>query len=212
MVIRLLFILYTCVFSSLVLAQGGYGGLRYGIASSGVDANTLDDGSVISNVSITDSTGSYSAYLGFRAGRTFHIELAYSNLGSPNVSGNSDGSGFFWFTGAVDATYDTTALHIDLVARPHITDRLSLMGKLGYYRAATVLSLTDSCCTVEVEETNTGLLFGAGLSYRLMENLEFQLDWSRFLAVGDDASFGETDIDIMGISLLYYFRSDDREW
>lgn len=193
--------------SGTVMADGGlYGGIGFGSSSLDIESGALNDGSNISGESKDEDDTSLSFFIGYEVNDNISVEGGYIDFGEASVTGTSDGTGWFWVAGPVEMKFESTAIFLDIIGKHAINNRLDLFGKAGIYDADVDMDLTDSWGTVSVSESNTGLLFGLGLSYSFNEKISGRASWTRFNDVGDSDTIGETDIDILGLDLVFSFN------
>jgi len=197
-----LILLLMAPLSSVASSGGIYGGIGFG--SSTLDESVdLADGSTITNVKEDDSDTALSLFLGFQIIKSLAIEVGYIDLGKWSDSGISDGAGFFWFAGPIEAAAESSAFTVAAVGALQFTDKFGGFGKLGIYRADTEIAATDVCCTITVSDSNIDFLLGLGLTYGLSERVTGRLEWIRFKDVGGD--LGEISINVLGGSVVFKF-------
>ncbi|NVM21863.1 MAG: outer membrane beta-barrel protein [Desulfobacterales bacterium] len=163
--------------SGSVMADGGvYGGIGFGSSSVDIESGALDDGSNISGESKDETDTSLSFFIGYEVNDNLSVEGGYIDFGEASVTGISDGTGSFWFEGPVEIKYETTAIFLDIIGKYEINNSLDLIGKAGFYHADVDADATDVWGTVSIDESNTGLLLGFGLSYGFTDKVSGRLD------------------------------------
>ena len=141
-------------------------------------------------LSCDDKDTAWKIFGGYQVNRNFAAEFGYTNLGEISVSG-------FGFNASAEAT----AWELVGVGSFPVANRLSLFGKIGFYRAEAEY---EDNTGVTADESNTGLTFGFGARYDITRNLGLRLEWQRYSDVGGDDT-GESDVDVLGVSVIWKF-------
>jgi OOP family OmpA-OmpF porin len=58
---------------------------------------------------------------------------------------------------------------------------------------------------LDIKETNTDLTYGIGAQYDINRQLGVRAEWQRYTNMGDDATIGESDVDVMSVGLVVRF-------
>lgn len=158
--------------------DGWYGGFNFGQSKyDGVDvasANTRTEG--------------WKVYGGYQFNQYLALEGGYANL--------NDMTGA---TGPVRTELDTDAWTFGVVASYPVTERFSLMGRLGAaYMLADVGVKNGTALTVRGSDDGYEPNYGVGVSYALLDNLSVRAEWERF-------DRKEYDIDLMSAGLALKF-------
>jgi OOP family OmpA-OmpF porin len=159
-----------------------------GIGQSKID---VDITGTAPGTTVDDKDTSFRIFGGYQINRHFGVELGYSQLGE--VSGNEPGLGSF--------TVESKAWDLVGVGILPVADKFSLVGKIGVYKADSDLS--DS--SASASDSNSDLTYGVGVQYDFSRNLGLRAEWQQYKKVGGD-NIGESDVDVMGISVLYRFK------
>lgn len=140
-------------------------------------------------------------FAGYQLNRYFAAEIAYDDFGKSTASGVVSGVN-------VNAKAESTAWELVGVASFPVMDRLSLYGKLGFYRALTKVSGTGAvpgfAATQAESDRNTDATFGFGVKYDITRNLAARAELQRYVNVGGP-NVGDTDIDVFGVGLMFRF-------
>jgi OOP family OmpA-OmpF porin len=181
--------------SPLVPEQRGYVGASAGRA----DFRRACEGVT---VSCDDNDTAARLFVGYQFGRTGALELGYADLGKARASGTVSGA-------AASAEGKVTAWDAVAVALHPVSERFSLMGKLGFYRAETKVSGSASIAgfsaTAADADRNTGLTFGLGGMYDFTRHLAARAEWQRYHRVGGDNTGGRQNIDFFSVGALVKF-------
>lgn len=135
-------------------------------------------------------------FAGYRFNRAASAELGYANLGEVRAEGS---------VAAGPASLVRSVRLADAVGvfSVPVVGRLSALGKLGIYRARTMLDVTVAGAPAHGGATNSGWSYGAGLDYDLGP-FGVRAEWQRWENVGG-SSTGEDDIDALTLGLLLRF-------
>lgn len=146
-----------------------------------------------------DKDSSWKIFAGYQLNRNFALEFGYADLGEASLSGPTPPFG------TTSAKIEATAFELVAVGLLPIADRFSIYGKLGLYRADTDAQATVTALgSASESDSNTDLTFGVGVRYDFTRNLGIRAEWQRYSDVSAGA-FGEGDIDVIGIGLLWKF-------
>lgn len=158
--------------------DGWYGGFNFGQSRyRGVDedsANTRTEG--------------WKVYGGYQFNKYVGIEGGYANLN--DMTGR---------TGAIITNMDTDAWTLGAALSYPVTERLSLVGKLGAAYMLTDVDVNNGAA-VAVRGGDDGFEpnYGVGISYALLDNLSVRAEWERF-------DRKEYDIDLMSAGIALKF-------
>lgn len=140
--------------------DGFYGGLGIGQSNyRDVDqdsANTRSEG--------------WKVYAGYQFNKYLGVEGGYVNLN--DMTGTQ---------GTVTTNIATQAWALSAVLSYPVTDKVSVMGKLGAaYMLADVDSKDGAALTVRTEEDDYEPVYGLGVSYKLFDNMDLRAEWDRY--------------------------------
>ena len=119
---------------------------------------------------------------GYQFNRYFAAELGYHNLGEASAP-----------AGALEGT----AWELVGIGAYPIVDKLSVYGKLGFYRGELEAP--------GAKETNSDVTYGAGLQYDFVKNVGVRGEWQRYSKMGG-GNLVETDVDVLSVGVLYRFQ------
>src|SRR5574340_449887 len=146
--------------------DGWYAGLGIGQSHyTDVDADSAN----------TRSEG-WKAYAGYAFNKYLSVEGGYVNLNDMTAH-----------TGAVTTNIDTDAWTLGAVVSYPVTDKFSVMGKLGAAYMLADISVTDGVKAgffgpdaVTSGDDDYEPNYGVGVSYALLDNLNLRAEWERF--------------------------------
>jgi long-chain fatty acid transport protein len=158
--------------------DGWYGGL--GIGQSNYQDVDMD--------SANTRTEGWKVYAGYQFNKYLGVEGGYVNL--------NDMTGF---TGAVVTNIDTDAWALGAVLSYPVTDKFSVMGKLGAaYMLADIKTKNGAALTVTTGDDSYEPNYGVGVSYALLDNLSLRAEWERF-------DREDHDIDLVSAGMVVKF-------
>lgn len=132
---------------------------------------------------------------GYQVNRYFAAELGYHDFGS--VTGSIPGA---------SADAKANAWELVGVGSYPFTNQFSVYGKAGMYRGEVKVNGTISGLgSGSASETNTDLTYGIGLRFDLNRNLAFRAEWQNYSNMGDNATIGESDVEVMSLGVLWKF-------
>lgn len=179
--------------SAPVLAQdaGFYAGGAFGQSKIKDACDGLGAG-----ISCDDTDSSWKIFGGYQFNKNFAAELGYVDLGkatasAPGVTANVKAKGFE-FLG---------------VGTLPLSDGFSAYGKLGFFRwdADASIAIPAFGALGTFSESGTDVTFGIGVKYDFTKNVAARLEWQRYKDLGNDATIGKSDVDVMSIGVVFKF-------
>jgi OOP family OmpA-OmpF porin len=132
---------------------------------------------------------------GYQINRNFAVELGFHQFG--DASATAPGIGRLDF--------EANAFELVGLGAFPLGNQFSIYGKAGLYRGETNVTGTVLGVPVDVKETNTDLTYGIGAQYDINRQLGIRLEWQRYTNMGDNATIGESDVDVMSLGLVFRF-------
>jgi OOP family OmpA-OmpF porin len=139
----------------------------------------------------------WRGFAGYQFNNWFALEGGFGNLGAAEGSGPVTG-GTGTFKAEVKEAWDLGGVFLFPVAT-----HMSLLGRVGMYRARTSVDQDVAGVTTHDAGTNSGFNYGAGAELRLGK-LGVRAEWLRYENVGVAAT-GEDDLDVLSVGLLFRF-------
>lgn len=178
---------------------GPYLGFGLGVSEYDLDERDYDDGSLDPRASdLETSDTAYRIFGGYRITRNLGVELFYANLGEADFRGESDGSGDFWFDGPVRSEEDVDGIGLSILGNVTIGRDFNLYGKVGLFAYTWESEFADSEGRFRDRETDTELMYGAGVSYQVDYRTSVHVEWERYTEIVD--SF---DADLFTVNLSF---------
>jgi OOP family OmpA-OmpF porin len=168
---------------------GWYLGASFG--QSEVDIEGCD----LAGVTCDEKDTAWRILGGYRINRNFAIELGFHQFGDASASGPGG-----------NLNFEANAFELVGLGAFPLGNEFSIYGKAGLYRGETkVTGSTFLTGPVDIKETNTDLTYGIGAQYDVNRQLGIRLEWQRYTNMGDNATIGESDVDVMSVGLVFRF-------
>jgi len=172
--------------------------------------------------SLDDSVSVWGLQLGYRWGKFFATEVGYAKLGEASyrlpvavtetltVIGSGASTSSNW-VGERAMQFTSSGPTISALGMLPLGQRFDLHLRGGIYLADT--RVTNRIRNVEfnrgnvshkrVDASQTELFAGIGGAWNINENLVLRAEYQKYLDVGDDKKTGESDIDVINLSVLF---------
>jgi len=181
-------------FSTPAAAQNWYAGASFGQATAQDIVCDLDI-----SCSSDDSDSGIKVFAGNQMSPNFAIEFGYADLGEFSASGTDS------FLGTASVAAETTALFVTANGIMPVAQNFNLFGKVGIARWDMDLSATSSVFgSGSLSDDGFDIMFGIGASFAVGQMVSIRAEWERF-AVGDSATTGESDIDLLSAGVTFKF-------
>ncbi|MGV3571258.1 MAG: outer membrane beta-barrel protein [Ramlibacter sp.] len=198
--------------SPTALAQAQGSGWYAG-GALGATAATIDDDRIVrglaaqglatSSLSDDERDMGYKLFGGYQVNRNFGIEAGWFDLGEMGYRATTTPPG------TLRGDVKVRGFNLDAVGTLPLTDRLSLLGRVGVAQVRTRGSfaatgaVTNPYGGTRRSATDTGLKLGAGLSWRLAEAWEVRGEYERLRI--DDSVGNRGHVDMLSLGLVYRF-------
>lgn len=136
----------------------------------------------------------WKGFGGYQFIRYFGVELGYYDFGKGTIK-----------TATGDAEFKARGPYAGIVVTAPLTDRLSFIGRVGAIRWSTKLNADASSGITGASDNGVNGAFGIGLEFMFTDMFGMRAEFERFVTVGDDASTGQTNINIWTVSGLVRF-------
>lgn len=164
-----------------------YAGLGFGQSKATDACNSLSAG-----IACDDTDTATRIFGGYKFNRNFAFEVGYSDLGKASAS-----------IPALTEEWKATTWDFVAVGILPINDQFSLLGKIGL----TSWSVDDTATGFATQSaTGTDTTYALGVQYELNSQFGLRAEWQTFSSLGDDNTTGQSDVDVIGVSLLYKFQ------
>jgi OOP family OmpA-OmpF porin len=139
----------------------------------------------------TDDTGTgFKIGGGYAFHRNFGVEAAYVDLGKATAT-----------LGAQSAEFKASGLSVVAVGMLPVSNQVTLLGRLGVINAKVKVSAPGfSDDTTDMKTT-----FGIGASYSFTPQIAVRADYDVYQKLGDNATTGESDINMLSVGVVYKF-------
>ena len=196
------------VCSTSVIAQdapGWYAGGSLGSTRANFNNDAINNQFVANNFAINStSTNNRSTggklFSGYQFTPNFALEGGYFDLGRFNYSGVTTG-------GTYNGDTRARGLNLDLVGTLPLSDRFSVLGRVGAAYAQTRDNFSSNgfvpANTFNRSRNDTNVKFGVGLQYAITEALSLRAELERYRI--NDPIRNRSNVDMASIGLVYRF-------
>jgi OOP family OmpA-OmpF porin len=179
--------------SPLAFAQ--YSGLYLGGSAGQSKVKDYCAKSLPVGASCDDRSSAFSAFLGNQFNRYLGIEVGYSDLGEFNASG----------TGTT-LTNKVKGVEFLGVGTIPINPQFEVYGKVGAFSWEAKRSCSGASCVFSSQkETGTELTYALGAQFNFSRNIGARVQLQRYQDVGEDATTGKSDIDVLSVGIVFKF-------
>lgn len=168
----------------------GFGQSQYRKAASYIDATLAPVGATETSAN-TRSEG-WKVYAGYQVNKYVGVEGGYANLN--DMTANTTIT-----AGSLRTNVDTDAWTLAVVGALPLTDKLSVIGKLGgAYMLTDLKAKVNDDPSVSIGDDSYEPYYGVGVSYALLDNMNVRAEWERF-------DRNDIDIDLLSAGLVVKF-------
>jgi OOP family OmpA-OmpF porin len=179
----------------------GAGESQAKIDNARISQGLLGAGLVTDSLSEDNKGNAYKAYIGLPINPFWAVEAGYFDLGRFGFTANTTPAG------SLNGTARIKGLNLDLVGTLPITDRWSLLGRVGaaYAETKDVFSSTGAAVVTNPSPSKrqTNVKFGFGTQYAFTPALTMRLEAERYRV--NDAVGQRGDVDMVTLGLVYRF-------
>ena len=169
-------------------------GIRSGLQVQGLATSSIED---------RDRDTGYKVFGGYKFHRNFAVEAGFFDLGSFGYTATTVPPGTL--TGDVRIR----GLNLDLVGILPVTDRLSVLGRVGVVSArskghfSSTGAVTMPFANPDPSERSTGAKVGIGMQYDFTDRLALRGEVERYRV--KDSISNKGHIDLLSVGLIYRF-------
>lgn len=173
---------------SAQIPQGGYVGIGAGQSSM------KDESSALLGTSFDDSDTGWKIFGGYSFNPNFAVELAYIDFGE--FSGRGGGFTDNW---------EARGFSFSALGMLPLANQFSLLGKVGLTGWDVDNNFSVGGVPFSASDDGSDFNYGIGAQYDFTRQVGARLEWERFTNVGDSDSTGESDLDLLSVSVSYKF-------
>lgn len=198
--------------------QGFYLGAGGGRSKANNAGNCSDLSSIFLSGGFTcnsnDTGTGWKVFAGYQFNRYVAAEVSYVNLGEFKISGSGNFAAGPPFLGpsTFNGSDKPTGFSLDAVGTLPITEEFGLIARIGAFRwtldASATISSSVGAGTLSSSDkpTGTSVDYGIGVKYDFAKDFGVRAELQRFKNIGDEATTGKSDVDLISASLLYRFK------
>jgi OOP family OmpA-OmpF porin len=198
---------FAVICSTSVMAQqtpgfylgGSVGGTRSHFNNDAYNNRAVGSGFTVNSSSVDNKDTGGKVFGGYQLNPNFAVEGGYFDLGRHSYSGTTSG-------GAYSGNTRSHGLNLDLVGTLPVTDRLSVLGRVGAIYAKTRDSSSSAFAppsTANRSSNDTSMKYGVGLQYAITDALSLRGELERYHRINDPIRRG--NVDMASIGLVYRF-------
>lgn len=200
---------FGAVCSPAVMAQdapgwylgGNVGGTRADFKNDSINRSLTGQGFIVNSTTTDNSSTGYKLFGGYQMTPNFAVEGGYFDLGRFNYGSSTTPPGTF------SGNTRINGLNLDLVGTLPLSDRFSVLGRLGAAYAQNRGSFASTgfvpLNTSNPRRNETNLKIGLGLQYAISEALSVRAELERYRI--SDPIRNRGNVDMASIGLIYRF-------
>jgi OOP family OmpA-OmpF porin len=205
-----MFSVISIAISSIAQAEGWYGGVGFGNSKIKDDTFCSDASSLFdpgSSCSSDDTDTGWKVFIGNQFNKNAAIEFGYIDLGKStgSVSGTVLG-----IPATANADGEAKGFNLALVGSLPVSNEFSVLGRIGLFRWDVDVSASANVGgfpgSASDSASGTDLTFGVGAQYDFSKSAGVRVEWETFQDVGDQDSTGQSDIELLSLSLVFRFQ------
>lgn len=192
------FLATACLINVPASAQdaGFYAGIAFG-------RSDFKDACAGVPIACDDADTAWKLFGGYQFNKYLGAEFGYVDLGKASANGTILGA-------AASATAKAKGWELLGVGTLPFSDKFSAYGKAGLFRwdadvSATAVIPGFAPAAVSASDNGTDVTFGLGLKYDHTKNIGVRLEWQRYKDVGNDATTGKSDVDLLSVGIVFKF-------
>lgn len=182
---------------------GLYLGGNVGWSRASVDQPTVPAGFAVTSFDKDENDAGFKAYGGYRFTRNLALEGGYARLGKFGFNGTTAPAATFANSFKVDGWF------VDAVAMIPLQQGFTVLGRVGAYfnELKTSPSATGPLTAGPgIKDRDTSLKLGLGAQYDLTPMLAVRAEWEHFRKIGDAATTGQSNINLLSLGMLVKFQ------
>jgi OOP family OmpA-OmpF porin len=179
---------------------GNLGSTRANFNNDAINSQFVGNGFAVNSSSTNNRSTGGKLFGGYQFTPNFALEGGYFDLGRFNFSGVTTG-------GTYNGETRARGLNLDLVGTLPLSDRFSVLGRIGAAYAQTRDNFASTgfvpANTFNRSRNDTNVKFGVGLQYAITEALSLRAELERYRI--NDPIRNRSNVDMASIGLVYRF-------
>ncbi len=143
---------------------GFYAGASVSYNDHGDLYSANDDGS-LSSVSRDDSATGFAIFGGYNLTDNIGLEVGYVDMGEPDFSAVSDGSGVSWVAGNVSTKLEADGWLFSILGHLPVSERMTVFARLGIFAWDTTETFNENSFISVDKNSGSDVQYGAGFDY-----------------------------------------------
>ncbi|HEU4707852.1 MAG TPA: outer membrane beta-barrel protein [Methylophilaceae bacterium] len=192
-------------FATSALAKGLYVTGQVTHSNLSLDEHTFDK--ALTNAGATGLTSSsdgsgeqWRLQAGYQFNPYFAIEGGYIDLGTADYKAEFAG-------GAAKGHEKAGGVDLTVLGIIPATDNLAIFAKAGLIAAKVETRLSSGSPAVDIKDSTTEVrpLVGAGVSWKVMQNVDLRFDYDHVSGLGKSGNAGKMDDNMVSAGISYHF-------
>jgi OOP family OmpA-OmpF porin len=147
----------------------------------------------INTISCSNADTGIKLFGGYQFNNYLALEGGYLDFGKATIS----------FVPNSHLSFKATAFTVAAVGSLPLAHGISLLGKVGVYRAQVKATASGMPGSVKVRNTDTA--FGIGAKWDFATNFALRVEYEHFKDVGDKNSIGANNVNLISLGMSYKF-------
>ncbi|SRR5712692_4574636 len=199
-----LIVLLALLFTSIAQAEG-YIGAGIG-QSKAIDLPGCAAVTSAVSCSVTDTDTGIKVFGGYQFNENGAVEISYIDLGKVTANANFIISGI---PVSSQAERKSHGFDLGVIGILPVNNQFSFLGRAGMFLWSADFSVTASGGGVTLSNSQSAsgnsLSYGIGAKYDFDKSIGLRAEFQRFKDVGDKNTTGQSDVDLLSISLVLRF-------
>ena len=180
---------------------GNVGGTRADFKNDSINSDLVSKGFVVNSTTTNNRSTGYKLFGGYQFTPNFALEGGYFDLGRFTYGSTTTPAGSF------NGTTRVNGLNLDLVGIAPLSDRFSVLGRIGAAYAQSRASFANTGFvpfnTTNPNRNGTNVKIGVGIQYAITEALSLRAELERYRI--NDPLRSRGNVDMASIGLVYRF-------
>ncbi len=195
---------------AMAQSAGLYGGIGFGNSTVKDDTSCSDLAGLFDpgfSCSSDDTDTGWKVFIGNQLNENAAVEFGYVDLGK--ITGSASGT-VLGTPVSVNADVKAKGFNVSLVGSLPVSNEFSFMGRIGLFRwdidATASANVGGFPGSASESDNGVDLSFGLGAQYDFSKKAGIRAEWERFQDVGNQDTTGQSDVDLLSLSLVFRFQ------
>ena len=182
----------------------GLGQSKVSINEGAINAAAIAAGFTAASTTSDEKGDAWKLFGGYQFTKNWAVEFAYMDAGKFSADTTATGP-----AGRFKLEWAGKGWSLAGVGTAMVSDNFGVFGKLGAfswdldYKCSAVSGAAVCVAPTNRSASGTDLTYGVGLKYNLTKQTSLRVEWEQFKDVGNDATGGKGDIDLITVGIQY---------